>query len=417
MTDLSKKTCLCFDRGLYVYVAQRLGQAFGKVYYFMPDDAVYPTSDRDDIGTGLPEIERIYNMWKYIDKVDLIFFPDCYDWEFQEYLRSKGHTVFGAGRAEEMEMDKAKFYKLLKKLGMPVSPYVIIKGVDNTIKYLADKKDKWLKPASSYYRGDFETHHYANKYQEESWFVDLKFRLGKRCDRLEIIVQDPIDAVCEAGYDGFNVDGNYPKNCMVGYEIKDKGYIGKIFPETPKIIKEVNFKMSPVLNKLGCRGHVSTELRITKDGKVHYIDPTKRVPSPPGELMMKIYSNYPEAAMRIAEGKDPKLEFKDIYGATIMLVSDWNDKHEICVEFPKSIEPYVSLKSQYKIEDRYYVVPNGNGGYFGAVSATGKSIKEATEKCMEAIKQVVTQGLEFDSNIFGECQKQIDSGKQFGINL
>jgi hypothetical protein len=417
MTDLSKKTCLVYDRGLYVFAAQRLGQAFKKVYYYMPDAATYPTSDKDDIGTGLPEIERIYNFWQYLDKADLIFFPDCYDWEFQEYLRSKGYRVFGAGRSEELEMNKAKFYKLLKKLSMPVSPYTIITGVDNAIKYLEDKTNKWLKPAVSYYRGDFETTHYANKYQSESWFLDLKTRLGKRCDKLEIIIQDPIDAVCEVGYDGFCVDGNYPKNCMCGYEVKDKGYIGKIFAETPKIVKEVNFKMSPVFKKLGYRGNYSTELRITKDGKAFFTDPTCRLPSPPSELMLKMYTNYPEAVFRIAEGKDPQLQFADTYGAAIMLMSDWNEKHELCVEFPQPLSDYIALKNQFKVGDRYYIVPNNNSGFFGAVVATGKSIKEATNKCVTVIKEIKAQGLEIDSSIFDECQKQIDSGKQFGVMM
>lgn len=383
----------------------------------MPDGAVYPTSDKDDIATGLPEVERIYNMWKYLDKVDMIYFPDCYDWEFQEWLKSKGHIVFGAGKSEELEMDKTKFYSLLKKLNLPVAPYTVIKGVDNVIKYLDNKTDKWLKPASSYYRGDFETFHYVNKHQNESWFIDLKSRLGKRCDKLEIIIQDPIDSVCESGWDGFCIDGNYPKNCMSGYEIKDKGYIGKIFTETPKVIKQVNSKLSPVFKKLGYRGHMSTELRITKDGTTYYIDPTHRIPSPPGELMTKIYTNYPEAVYRVANGLDPKLEFKDIYGATIMLQSDWNEKHEICVEYPKSIEPHISLKSQFKVGDKYYVVPNSNSGYFGAVSCTGKSIKEATNKCLNVIKEVKAHGLEYDDKVFDCCQDQIECGKKFNINL
>jgi hypothetical protein len=414
---LSNKKVLCFDRGTHTFAAQRLGQDFGKCFYFMPDSCTYPTSNIDDIGTGLPEVERIYDMWKALDQCDLIFFPDCSDWELQQYLRSKGYNVFGAGRSEELEMDKAKFYKLLKKLGMPVSPYVIIKGVDNVVKYLADKEDKWLKPASSYYRGDFETCHYVNKYQHESWFLDLKTRLGKRCDKLEIIIQDPIDAVVESGFDGFCIDGKYPKNCMAGYEIKDKGYCGHIFTQMPDIIKDVNTKMSSIYKKLGYRGQYSTELRITKEGTAYFTDPTTRLPSPPGELMCQIYTNYPEACYRIAQGQDPKLEFKDTYGASIILQSDWNDKHEICVEYPNTLEPYIALKNHFKVDGRYYVVPNNNAGYFGAVTATGKTIKEATEKCIDVMKEIKAEGLERDLSIFDECQKQIDDGAAFGIRM
>ena len=63
------KKVLFYDKGLYLYTAQKLGEYYDKVYYYMPDSSPYPCSNLADIGTGLPEVERVHNFWEYIDKL------------------------------------------------------------------------------------------------------------------------------------------------------------------------------------------------------------------------------------------------------------------------------------------------------------------------------------------------------------
>ena len=411
------KKVIIYDRGLYTYFAQKLGEEYEKVYYFLPDAAAYPKSDKDDIGTGLPEIERIYDFWKYLDKVDLIVFPDCYDGNFQEWLRKQGHIVYGAGLSEELEMDKKLFYEHLEDIGLAVPFTYLADGLDEALEYLKGKEDKWLKPVSSYCRGDFETFRFVNMRQSDAWFNDLRNRLGQRCKDLQMLIQNPVKAACEIGYDGYCIDGAFPDNAMAGYEIKDRGYIGKVFPVMPKIISGINEKMEPYFEKHGYRGSFTSELRITKSGKVYFIDPTCRVPSPPGELMTEIYSSYAEDIDLIANGEMPKMEDVAEFGAELLLYSSWYENHELCVEFPKDLDVNVKLKNHTKRGSSYYCIPNDNGGYFGAVIATGNSVKECTEKAKDVISQVVAYQLEYDSSIFDKAEEQIASGEDYGIRF
>ena len=407
------QTVIIYDRGLYSYRAEEFAKVYSKVQYFIPESNTYPSSVKDDIATDLEGVERIYDLWSNIDKAGWIYFPDCYDGDFQNWLRNRGYIVFGEGLSGKLEMDKGFFYEKLEEAGMEVPYTFLAESLCEAMEYLEAKKDKWLKPASSFSRGDFETYHFVNMNQAIPWFNELKFKLGRRCDDLEILIQDPVDSECEVGYDGFCIDGKFTENAMCGYEIKDKGLIGKVFSEVPKIISDINDKMSPYLKD--CRGHWSTELRIDRDKNVYFIDPTLRVPSPPGELFDIIYKNYPEACGKIANGEVPILKNRARYGAEIMLFSAWYEDHELCVEFPKEFKDNIKLKSHNKRGDCYYCTPNDNGGYFGGVAAVGDTIKEATERAIEIIGTIDAYQLEYDKGTFDKVQEQIKAGGKFGI--
>ena len=415
------KTVLIYDRGLYTFRAEEFAKVYKTVKYFKPDSRPYPDSIDEDMATDLKGVKRIYSFWdalKELDKDnDWIYFPDCYDGDFQTYLTEQGYAVFGEHKAGELEMDKEVFYNHLEEVGLPVPFTFIAYNLDECIEYLEDKEDKWLKPANSFARGDFETYHFVNMNQAMPWFNHLKGKLGMRCSDLKILIQDPVEAVCEFGYDGFSVDGVCLEGAMGGYEIKDKGIICRVFPETPKIVKSINDKLCGILGEKGCQGHWSTELRITKKGVAYFIDPTLRSPSPPGELFDVMYKNYPEACEEIARGRVPKLEMRHRYGTELMLYSAWYEEHELCVEFPKEIAPYVKLKNHNRRGDCYYCTPNDNDGYFGAIVFAGESVKQCTKKVMEMIGKIKAAQLEYDSSTFDKAEEQIKGGEAFGIHF
>lgn len=413
---LSNKKVLVWDRGLYAALGQKLGESFSKAFYYLPQSDPYPKSPASQIGEGLPEMERVDNFWKYLDKVDLVFFPDCYDGDLQKWLRAKGYRVFGAGPSEIIELDKWRFINVLKAVGLPCPPTERIIGLDALEKHLAGVEgEKWLK--TSYFRGDYETKKYRGMDHLQSWLEDLRSRIGRVAEGIEILVQDPVDASVEVGFDGFQVDGNYvTEDCLIGYEIKDKGYIGKIFQDVPLKLQAVNYKMAPAFKKLGYRGHYSTEVRIDKSGKPFFIDPTCRAPSPPSELMCELYENYADIVWSISGGEIPKLKPRSEYGAEIILISDWHEDHELCVEFPKDIYPFVKLKNQALRDGKHYCIPHDNSGFFGAVIAYGDTTEEATKLCMERAEQIKCEGLQLDKTIFDEVQEQIKGGQRWGIN-
>ena len=408
------KTLIVVDKGLYLYLAQRLGEYFDKVYYYFPSPEPYPESPHAEIGKGLPEVERINKgeFWRYLPKADAIIFFDCYDGDFQQYLIDQGHNVFGSGLSEKIELEKIYFMELLDKLDLSYPPTYLAEGVDDLLQYLEGKKDKHLK--TPYYRGDFETYHYRNMRSFRPWLNDVLHRIGEvRRDRIEILIQDPIESVCELGYDGFCINGTYTDYSMSGYEIKDKGYVGRIFPDTPPILDFINQKFAPIHKKLGCRSHFSTEIRVTKAGEPYFIDPTERAPSPPAEVMCKIYKNYPEAIFQISCGEVPDLDPVHEFCAEIVLTSPWHNDHELCVEFPPDLTPYIKLKNHTKRGKYYYCIPNKNGSFFGAVVATGSTLKQATSKCLDVLEQIEADELEYDKGIFDKAQEQIDAGKEW----
>lgn len=416
--DVSKKHVIVFDRGgLYTYFAQRLGESFGHVDYYVPDTSAYPESPKSQIGRGLDKIRRINEREYYrsLKKADLVAFPDCYDGEYQNYLREQGHCVFGSGLSERLEIDKVYFLEVLESLELPVAYTELVTGVDELLSYLEGKSDLWIK---SLFRGDFETKHYTTMRQFRNWLDQfLLHRLGTSAKTVKMLVQDPIKAECEAGYDGFRVGGICSNQCLIGYEIKDKGIVSKVFDEPPEKIDRFNKAMDPIYTKHGYWGHYSNELRITKNGTVYAIDETCRIPSPPGELMTEIIRSYPEDIWRVANSQFPKFETDYRYGAELILTSPFYDCHEICVEFPKEFDRFVKLKNHTKKNGAYYCVPNGNGAFFGAVVATGKTVKEVTKKCLEIAKEIDCEEFEYDPSTFDKADEQVASGEKFGINF
>jgi hypothetical protein len=351
----------------------------------------------------------------------MIVFFDAYEGEMQQWLRERGYRVFGSGRSEKIELDKIYFLDSLERAGLPVPPTNITYGLDELADYLHSRRDKWLK--TPYYRGDFETKHYTSWRQLQPWLEYLHTKIGEaRSLDIPILVQDPIKSGAEVGYDGFCIDGKYTDNCIVGYEVKDKGLVAKIFPTVPDILNVVNSAMSPIYAELGFRGHYSTEIRVTASGKPYYIDPTCRVPSPPGELMCEIYRNYPHAIWQIASGLVPVLDPIAKYGAEIVLSSSWHGwsgddtiGHELCVEFPEEYSRNIKLKNHCKRNGAYYITPNYNAGAFGNVVAWADDMDTAIEKAIKIADSVKCDDLEWDKKVFDEAEEAVQAGAKFGI--
>jgi hypothetical protein len=411
--DLSDKTCLVYGRkGLYIFLAQKLGEKFKKVWFYLAESAPYPSSRFKLIGTGLPEIERVYSFWKYLDKADMVFFPDCYDGDLQHYLRGEGHRVFGSGLSEKMELEKDFFLSELTRVGLPVAYTHRVKGTDALRQYLDGKGPKWLK--TPYYREDFETMKYpGNMMQFESKLKDVEHRIGDHASRtLEVLVQNVLKKEAEGGYDGFCVNGEYTKNCLFGYEIKDRGLLGKVFAETPASIDKVNQAVAPIYQKLGYNGHLSTEIIFTADGKGYFIDATQRAPSPPSEAMCQHITNYAEVAWLCAGGILPTPKWDNPYIAEVVLRSPWHEEHELVVDFPPEHADNIKLKNHLREGGKYRCIPAGNGSFFGAVTASGKTYEEAAKKALAIVETIKADDLEHDPTIFDEAGKQIEAGKR-----
>lgn len=414
--DLSEKTALIYDRGLYLYIAEKLAKSFKQVMYFIPSSDAYPCSNLHNIGTGITGVKRIYDFWSNVDKADIIVFPDAYDGTLQQFLRDKGYKVFGCGLGEKPETDKIFFMDKLEELKLPLPKTYLAEGIDDACNYLErEGGPKWLKGMT---RGDFETKKYTSMHHFKPFVDDLKRKLGKRVNKMELLIQNPIDAEIEVGYDGFMLNGEYSGNCLVGYEIKDKCYVATVKEQPCDIVKYINDAFAPVYKKLGYQGAYSTEIRVTKDGTPYFIDPTCRFGSPPGELMSEIYDNYAEVIWSLAHEELLTPEPAAKYGAQMILTSDWyRDSHEICFEYPKKYKDNIKLSNYYKEGGRTYIVPNDTEQYFGSVVTIADSIEEALEQLEEICESIVCEKLDYASDVLEEAKEQIEKGKQFGVEF
>lgn len=415
MSNLSSKKILVYDYGLAIPVAQRLARDFGKVFYYMPWKSSFPTSHKAMVGAGLPDVERVEEFFDYIDKVDLIYFPDIYDADLQRHLRKLGHVVFGSGSGEDYEIDRWAFLKELEKLGLAVAKTVKLKGLDAAREYLKDKKNKYVK--SSKFRGDVESFKWEDFDQSEGILDDLAVRIGARKREIDILVQDPIPGDVEIGYDGWVIDGKYPSVSGIGYEVKNKGYVGRIstYEQLPNPIKSILDKSAPMHKNKGFRGQFSNEIRISEKGVPYPIDFTPRMPSPPGCLMTEWYTNFSETAWDIANGVMPTPKPAAKYGVELCLSSDWIKTKYMAIDWPKEIDKYVKLANYAIIDGQGYCVPVDGQEKVGSVIAYGDSIDAASKKCLEYAKQIRAHTLTYSESVFETGKKYIEAGRKVGV--
>lgn len=270
--DLKNKVALVVDNGIFVDFAVRLGEFFGKVYYFCEWRDSFPKMNKAYIGYGLENIELIDNLFDYIADVDIVVFPDLYYSSLQNFLVERGVRVWGMRNAEELENDRVLCKKLMKKLDLPVGKYEVVKGTAALRKYLKEHDNVFVK--ISQWRGTFETF-YSETYKKiEPKLDEVEYGLGAFKYLVEFVVEDALDDKVEIGCDMYVVDGQYPSKIITGAEIKDLGYLCKFqdYKNVPIECTSFNNAIAPTLKKYGSRGFFSTEIRVGKDHRPYMID-------------------------------------------------------------------------------------------------------------------------------------------------
>lgn len=418
MTDLSSKTiCIC-DRGLFTTWALKMTEYFGRVLYWCDYKNAFPTSKQYMIGEGLDGVERVHHLFDMVDEVDVFAFPDVYDGDLQVHLREMGKPVWGSGKGEELELHRWETKGLLEEIGLPVQNVERIIGIDNLREYLMENDNKYVKV--SMLRGDFETFHHETYDLTEPRLDEIDTRLGANKHSKEFIVEDAIDDASEIGYDGYTIDGNFPRLGIQGYEIKDVSYIGAIRPYSslPKQVRIVNEKLSPVFANYQYRGFWSSEIRVPKDGKPYLTDPCCRAGSPPSELYQEMYSNWGEIIWGGAHGElvEPKSVAK--FGIEVLIHSQWADQHWQAVYFPSELRKWVKLRNLCQIGDIWHVAPQTVGlPEIGAVVAVDDTILGCIRKVREYCDQV--KGYSIDTNVgrIPDAIQAIRDGEKKGLHF
>lgn len=390
MNDLSSKSVLIVDQGLFWPLAQRLKREFGRVGYFCDWKRGFPTAHEFDIGTGFDDVERIAQFWDKVDEFDLICFPDILQGDLQLHLRKCGHLVWGSGKGEELELYRNYFKRMLKAVGLPVQPYRVITGIDGLREYLQQRGDKFVK--LSLLRGITETFGVKKFWMSEARIDELEHTLGMRKRTTEFMVEDEIETNIECGIDTICVDGNFPSIAASGVEVKDVAYgaVVQDYADLPEGIQLVNERISPVLAKYQYRNFWSTEIRVAKDGTPYFIDPTCRHPSPAGECEHELWGNLGEMMWHGASGDlvDPVPTAK--YAVQAIIFGERAKESWQGIAFPEKYRANVKLYFHCRIDGHDYVIPQTTAkmNEIGSVVATGNTLKEAADKCREIAETI-----------------------------
>jgi hypothetical protein len=418
--NLKERIVCVIDFGGHNEIAIELAKSFGTVYYYTEWRDPFPTYQKKIIGTGIPNVIRIYDLEPIEDTVDLWYFCDLFYGHKADKLRKSGKTVFGAGLGENLELDRKGFKDLMVNLGMPVNKNKEVIGITNLREYLKENFDVYVK-LNADMRGHLESAHCENYDLYKPVLDALQHQLGLDCESAEFLVETPIRPAIEYGYDGSFNGNDYPKNAMFGVEIKDAAYgcVVVDYDKLPKKVKEYNEKLKPILQGYDYRGAIGNEIRHKEKGEAYLIDIYCRQPQPPTSLQIRMIEDYGVFAYETALGRNVDIKFKSKYGVMIVICSDWAKTEPQAIYFDEKYRDNISIKNLAIRDGIYYYIPTIGCEMqeIGAVCGQGNTLKEAKNKCIEAAKSIKGYGIKINCDALEEAQEEIDKLKNYGINL
>ena len=418
--DLKTKRCLVVDNGLFSELAPRLARDFGSVGYFLPWISAYPKAAPAHIGINLaPNVERVLNLWDAVPHADIIVFPDLYFADVVDVI--VGHfkkPVWAARRAEALELDRWGTRKLQKQLGLPAPRTRYFAGVDDLASYLEGCDGPcWVKIST--YRGDGETWQHTSWHTTETYLNYFKQRVGGLKDDYEFLVEDHVEGV-EVGYDGWTVRGDFPPASFWGFEVKDRGYVGKFqrYDEQPEPVRFVNGRLAPVLRHEGASSFCSFEFRLNGDGRPYLIDPCLRCGSPPFEATMEGYANLSEILWAGARGEMVEPEPLGGYLAMAMIHAPFALTNWVPVEVPEEDRRWLKLRNAAVLGGKLYHVPvGGEMPEIGAVVAVEDSLEKAKEKVHERAERVQGYQLNITTDALDRADEEVTEARKYGVNF
>ena len=391
------KTLLICEGGLFQSWAHRLAREYDRVLLFRPWTRSFSHPNDFFIGTGYDTFERVENFWDHVDEADTIAFLDIHFADWATHLRAMGKPVWAPFYGEDLELERVNTKRLLKQIGLPVGPYEVLIGMDDLRQFLTTHDNQVVKVSKL--RGLTETFTAMDYDMIKPKLDEVEHKLGGAAQIQEFICESKIEAVTETGYDGWCIDGKFPKTGVVGAEIKDCGAASMVasYAALPKEVRETNDKLSPVLAEIGYRGFISSEIRVTRDSYFP-IDFTTRAASPCGENLQELFSDMGRVIEAGAHGyiHEPTPVAK--YAVQAVLDSPFASENWLPIYIPEKSRSAFKLYHSCVIEGQEYIVPTGEHmDEIGSVVGTGNTIDEAIKNCTALSKQI--QGYQIHINI------------------
>lgn len=417
MKPAEEVTALVCDYGTFICLAEKLAETYKKVYYYAPIDAEYRDAQDWVIGDGLPKVERVHELVtpELIKEVDLWVFPDIGWGGFQKYLRSIGKAVWGSMGADELELYRTKFLKVVESLGLPVAPYKVCRGLTELSDYLKENTRKWVK--INVFRQNMETWFHLDWEHSRNKLNEMACCFGGVSEEVVFVVQDEIESDVEIGYDGWSVDGKYPVRSTQGYEAKNELYLGSVreYEELPEEIRFVNEKISTVLASYGYRNFMATEVRVS-DGTPHFIDPTFRMPGQTGEQLTESCSNIAQLIWVGANGDVIEPDFRCDFMAEATLHYTGDVEGWKTLKVPENVRQFFKMAQFFMVEGNYQFPPHANDEV-GVVLGLGDTIEGAIGHLKENLDSLGDEPVEAHLDGFKDLIESIEEAEKEGMEF
>ncbi len=416
MKDI-QDSILCFvDRGLFPHVALCCAKKAKHVYFTGPPHEVMETIADAAICDGFDNVTVVDSLWDVKNECDAFAFTDIGFSGEQKELVSQNKAVWGHHGADKLETMKGFFLDILEKVGLDVPPHKRIMGFTELKSFLDDNPEKYIK--ISKYRGNWETFHWRNSKMDGLELEMRGIRLGPMRESITFYVFDPIDSFVEDGTDTWNINGMWPKNVLHAIEKKDRGLIGAIQPvsEIDERVWHINQAMGPVLEKFGCQGPFSTEIRLTEHAS-YFNDSTNRHGSPPSQLQTKLIKNLPEVILAGAHGEclEPDCGTEPI-GAQVLITSDRDKEEWLAFPMPEELREHVCSSFCCEVNGDVHICPNPLENWAGWLVATGSTIEEVVDTMKER-KAMLPDGFDCDITSLAHLLKELEDAKEQDIRI
>lgn len=439
MKPVSESVCCLIDNGWFFSIAQRLARpdGFKKVYYCTSWQAQFPSIHTAEVGSiwtkksgqeafgakpkeGIGGVFIARSMFQVFDEVDVWVFPYVYHGQTADWLRQQGKAVWGAGRGEELELNREGAKRLLERLGLPVGEWKTLIGITALEKFLEahDFKDWYVK--ISRWRGIYES------FKAEDFRAikgHLRHHLSEFAEFIPFTAEKALKNKVELGLDLFTVNGEYPERTIGGVEIKDSCFTGpfQAYTAFPKPLRSVNDALKQTLRDFGYVGCFSTECRIGKDHEPYAIDLTARCPVPPSSVMMEFYTNFPEIVNSGAHGVmvQPEGQKGAEYVAEVKIHCGFTESGNwVQVVGAEKHTENVKLCNQVMLDDELWVMPqNPPARDIGSVVGWGKTREAAIEMCKKVAKEIRGHSVDIPVEDFDDAEEVLGEADKMGLPL
>ena len=405
------------DFGMFLPVARALAPQVKKVYYTTPTEKGFQEIGDFVLGDGVPNIHRIDDFLApdVFDEIDLFVFPYILDSGLQEHLVSCGKAVWGARRADELETHKGRFYAMLEEVGLEVPKHEVIVGMTNLRLYLKEHENVFVK--MSKFRGTMDTWKHRNYQASQSYLNLLSVKLGPFQDLITFYVLDEIKTDIEGGVDTYCIDGQWPKEVVLGYEAKNETYLAVVKPmsEIPECFTKINKAVAPVLAGYKYRQFFSTEIRV-KDDVSYWIDPTCRTASPAGEEMLDLFGNIGDIFWKGAHGELVEPEITARFAGEAYIHWTGEKAEWKCLKVPEEFRDRVKIYGSAFVDGAFWWPPEDEE-VIGCIVGLGDTPAEVIDSIKESVEVLSDEAIKVNMASFADLITEIETAEKEGIEF